>query len=109
MWVHGDVAPSNLLVRDGQLSAVLDFGASAVGDPACDTVLGWTFLEGDSRQAFRQHLPVDAGTWVRGRGWAISFALYILARYPEANPPFTLQCERVVADILSEHEIEAKR
>ncbi len=38
VWVHGDVAVGNLLVRDGRLSAVIDFGSSGVGDPACDTV-----------------------------------------------------------------------
>lgn len=104
VWVHGDLAPHNLLVRDGRLSGVIDFGASAVGDPACDTVLAWTFLDGESRRAFREGLPVDHDTWVRGRGWAIWWALYILAWYPGANPPFTRQCQRVVADVIAEHE-----
>jgi aminoglycoside phosphotransferase (APT) family kinase protein len=31
-WVHGDVTGSDLLVRDGHLAGVLDFGCSAVGD-----------------------------------------------------------------------------
>jgi aminoglycoside phosphotransferase (APT) family kinase protein len=35
VWVHGDLTASNLLVVDGRLSAVIDFGCSAVGDPAC--------------------------------------------------------------------------
>jgi aminoglycoside phosphotransferase (APT) family kinase protein len=107
VWVHGDVAPGNLLVREGRLSAVIDFGASAVGDPACDTVLAWTFLDGESRRAFRQHLPVDHDTWVRGRGWAIWWALYILAWYPDVNPPYTRQCQRVLADIIAEHRAGA--
>lgn len=107
VWVHGDLAAHNLLVRDGRLSAVIDFGALAVGDPACDTVLAWTFLDGECRRAFRQRLPVDHDTWVRGRGWAIWWALYILAWYPEANPPFTLQCQRVLADVIAEHQAEA--
>ena len=46
VWVHGDVAVGNLLVRDGRLAAVLDFGSSGVGDPACDIVIAWTFLSG---------------------------------------------------------------
>jgi aminoglycoside phosphotransferase (APT) family kinase protein len=36
VWVHGDVTASNLLVADGKLHAVIDFGGAAVGDPACD-------------------------------------------------------------------------
>ncbi len=62
VWVHGDVAPGNLLVRDRRLCAVIDFGCMAVGDPACDLAIAWAFLEGDARNAFRAGLPLDAGT-----------------------------------------------
>ena len=71
VWFHGDVAVGNLLVRDGRLAAVIDFGTSGVGDPACDVVLAWTFLRGAARDAFRAELGVDQGTWSRGRGWAL--------------------------------------
>jgi aminoglycoside phosphotransferase (APT) family kinase protein len=77
-WVHGDMAPSNLLVQDGRLAAVIDFGTCAVGDPACDLVLAWTFLDPPSRRTFRQRLDVDAGTWARARGWALWKALVTL-------------------------------
>ena len=80
MWVHGDVTASNLLVVGGRLSAVIDFGCSAVGDPACDTVMAWTFFHGESRHAFREQLGLDEGTWARGRGWALWKALITLAR-----------------------------
>ena len=49
VWVHGDLTASNLLVRDGRLSAVSDFGCCAVGDPACDTVVAWTYFEGSAQ------------------------------------------------------------
>jgi len=83
VWVHGDVATGNLLVRDGRLAAVIDFGCAAVGDPACDTVIAWTFLSGASRRAFRSTLGVDAATWARGRGWALWKALITLERYAD--------------------------
>ena len=79
VWIHGDVAAANLLVVDGRLSAVIDFGCSAVGDPACDLTIAWTFFSGDSRAAFRDGLPLDDGTWARGRGWALWKALITLA------------------------------
>lgn len=44
VWVHGDIAPGNLLVKDGKLCAVIDFGILGVGDPACDAAMAWTFL-----------------------------------------------------------------
>lgn len=78
VWVHGDVVGSNLLVVDGRLSAVIDFGCSAVGDPACDLAIAWTFFFGESREAFRDGLGLDRGTWARGRGWALWKALITL-------------------------------
>jgi aminoglycoside phosphotransferase (APT) family kinase protein len=44
VWVHADLMPGNLLVRDGRLSAVIDFGTVGVGDPACDLVVAWYLL-----------------------------------------------------------------
>ncbi len=75
VWFHGDIADGNLLVRDGVLSAVIDFGTSGVGDPACDLVVAWTFFSGEGRAAFRDAVDQDAGTWARARGWALWKAL----------------------------------
>jgi aminoglycoside phosphotransferase (APT) family kinase protein len=77
-WVHGDVTPSNLLMVDGSLSAVIDFGCSAVGDPACDLVMAWTYFSDEARQAFRRELGLDDDTLARGRGWALWKALITL-------------------------------
>ncbi|MFS0729041.1 aminoglycoside phosphotransferase family protein [Curtobacterium sp. 1P10AnD] len=80
VWFHGDVAPGNLLVDDGgRLSAVIDFGTCGVGDPACDLVLAWTFLDPDARRVFRDAVGLDADTWARARGWALWKSLIMLA------------------------------
>lgn len=71
VWFHGDLAPDNLLMIDGALSAVIDFGTCGVGDPACDLAVAWTLLRGESRAAFRNRLSVDDDLWARGRGWAL--------------------------------------
>jgi aminoglycoside phosphotransferase (APT) family kinase protein len=68
VWFHGDVAVNNLLVAEGRLRAVLDFGCCGVGDPACDIAIAWTFFAGVSRDVFRATLQVDDGAWARGRG-----------------------------------------
>ena len=86
VWVHGDVVASNLLVADGALAAVIDFGGAAVGDPACDLAMAWTFFAGDSREAFRGGLPFDDATWARGRGWALWKALITLVQEKEDGP-----------------------
>lgn len=79
VWLHGDISPENLLVVDGELSAIIDFGGCGVGDPACDLVMAWSFFGPRERAAFRAELPLDAGTWARGRGWALWKALITLA------------------------------
>lgn len=75
VWFHGDIANGNLLVQDGHLSAVIDFGTSGVGDPACDLVIAYTSFSGSSRTAFRDAVDQDPGTWARARGWALWKAL----------------------------------
>ena len=59
VWVHGDVSQGNLLVNDGQLSAVIDFGGTCVGDPACDLAITWAMFKGENRETFRSAPPLD--------------------------------------------------
>ncbi len=98
VWFHGDVAAGNLLVEDGRLAAVIDFGTSGVGDPACDLVIAWTFFDGGSREVFRDAVGQDDATWARARGWALWKALLTLAGDPERD---TVN-RRVIADLLSD-------
>jgi aminoglycoside phosphotransferase (APT) family kinase protein len=86
VWVHGDLAPSNFLVRDDRLCGVIDFGCSAVGDPACDLTLAWTVFEGASRERFVREIAVDDGTWARARGWALWKAVVALPTRSEDHP-----------------------
>jgi aminoglycoside phosphotransferase (APT) family kinase protein len=104
VWVHGDVAAGNLLVRDGRLAAVIDFGSSGVGDPACDVTIAWTFLSGESREAFRTALPLDTATWARGRGWALWKALITFAGNLDTDPAAAMAARRVINDVLEEHQ-----
>ncbi|WP_245861256.1 aminoglycoside phosphotransferase family protein [Compostimonas suwonensis] len=107
VWFHGDVAAGNLLVRQGRLAAVLDFGCSGVGDPACDTTIAWTMLTGDSREAFRAELALDEATWARGRGWALWKSLITLAGQVDAPADAAertvAEARRVLAEVLDDH------
>jgi aminoglycoside phosphotransferase (APT) family kinase protein len=103
VWLHGDVAAGNLLVRDGRLAAVIDFGSSGVGDPACDCVIAWTFLSGPSRDRFRAELGVDDGTWSRGRGWGLWKALITLVGHLERDSPTAALPRRDIERILLDH------
>jgi aminoglycoside phosphotransferase (APT) family kinase protein len=106
VWVHGDIAVGNLLVREGRLSAVIDFGCSAVGDPSCDLVLAWVFLEGESRAAFRSLVTVDEASWARGRAWALWKAALLASTgqttHPEERAPLD-----VIAAVIADHRERA--
>lgn len=101
VWFHGDVSAANLLVKDGQLTAVIDFGCSGVGDPACDLTIAWTLFSGESRQAFYAALPVDQATWARGRGWALWKALITLVEHLHTNPEDAKKARHVVHEVLA--------
>jgi aminoglycoside phosphotransferase (APT) family kinase protein len=103
VWFHGDVAVGNLLTRGGRLAAVIDFGSSGVGDPACDVVIAWTQFSGPSRAAFRTTLGVDASTWSRGRGWALWKALITLRGHLEGDPAAAAEPRRVIQHVLADH------
>ncbi|RWB51426.1 aminoglycoside phosphotransferase family protein [Mesorhizobium sp.] len=103
VWFHGDVASGNLLVEDGRLSAVIDFGTSGVGDPSCDLAIAWTFFEGESREAFRAAIAVDEATWARGRGWTLWKALITAAGH-DANQAEAERQRRVIDEVLADHE-----
>lgn len=107
LWIHGDLAPGNLLARDGRLSAVIDFGTLGVGDPACDLMVAWTFLPAAGREAFRTALPVDHATWVRGRGWGLACCLpdpEVLA--DGADPARAARARRVLDEIVADHRAD---
>jgi aminoglycoside phosphotransferase (APT) family kinase protein len=104
VWFHGDAQPGNLLLNAaGRLHAVIDFGTSGIGDPACDTTIAWTFLSGDSQRVFKDRLPVDDAVWTRGRGWAIWKAMIVLVRALESDPGEADFTKDVINKILADH------
>jgi aminoglycoside phosphotransferase (APT) family kinase protein len=100
VWVHGDVSPGNLLLRDGRLAAVIDFGCCGTGDPACDLAIAWTTFSGDSREGFRAALPLDDACWARARGWALWKALILAAGFSGDHPDVP-GAWRVIDDVLA--------
>ncbi|MBA3907744.1 MAG: aminoglycoside phosphotransferase family protein [Pseudonocardiales bacterium] len=85
-WLHGDLLAENLLVQEGQLAAVLDFGSLAVGDPTVDLVVAWEVLDPEGRELFRSLLGTDDVAWLRGRAWALAIALMTFPYYWQTMP-----------------------
>jgi aminoglycoside phosphotransferase (APT) family kinase protein len=104
VWIHGDLQSGNLLAQQGRISAVIDFGGLGVGDPACDQIVAWDLFSAESRDVFRAALSVDAATWARGRGWALSVGLIALPYYLNTSPPMVRYARRLIAETLADHQ-----
>lgn len=101
VWIHGDVAPGNLLVANGRLSAVIDFGVMAVGDPAADLVMAWTFFDEKSREKFLNSLAMDKDTIDRARGWALWKAL-VTWMWEDKASEAVMQAKKVIKVLMNE-------
>jgi aminoglycoside phosphotransferase (APT) family kinase protein len=104
VWFHGDIAVGNLLLRDGRLSAVIDFGTFGVGDPACDLAITWTLFTGESREAFRSAMPYDGGTWARGRAWTLWKALIVAAGQADTNAAEATHSMAIINEVLNDFQ-----
>jgi aminoglycoside phosphotransferase (APT) family kinase protein len=102
VWIHGDLLRPNVLVLDGRLCAVIDFGGAGVGDPAADVIAAWSVFGHTGRGVFRGALDVDDATWNRARGYALHQAALIIPYYGETNPGFVAPAKRTVEEILAD-------
>ncbi|MDQ3238091.1 MAG: aminoglycoside phosphotransferase family protein [Actinomycetota bacterium] len=107
VWIHCDIQPGNLLATQGRLSAVIDFGGLAIGDPAVDQIVAWNLLSAETRDTFRESLSVDDATWARGRGWALSIGLVALPYYKDTNPMLAGISRYQVEEVLADHKHDA--
>ena len=105
VWIHGDVSEGNILVKNGELSAVIDFGGICVGDPACDLAISWTAFDVESKDAFRSTINLDEGTWARGRGWAIWKALITYSGLAETNAVEAQTSRQTIERILVDYAL----
>jgi aminoglycoside phosphotransferase (APT) family kinase protein len=102
VWLHADLLPGNLLVRDGRVVGVLDFGVMATGDPAYDVTPAWHVLDRESRALFRDRLHLDDATWRRARGLVVSGGVIALPYYLHTNPPMVAVARRGIAEVLAD-------
>lgn len=79
VWVHGDLHPANVIITDGTLTGVVDFGDVFVGDPAADLAAGWVLLPaGMAARFFAAYAEADEATVRRARGLAALKSLFLM-------------------------------
>lgn len=91
VWLHGDLKPTNLLVRQGKLHAVIDFGGLSVGFPDAEHAPVWDLPLG-ARRAYWDAMNLDEVTWLRARAWAVAVGVSGLSYYWGAYPAFVEEC-----------------
>jgi aminoglycoside phosphotransferase (APT) family kinase protein len=91
VWLHGDLKPTNLLVQNGKLHAVIDFGGLSVGFPDAEHAPVWDFPAG-ARQAYWDAMGLDDATWLRARAWAIAVGVSGVSYYWDTYPLFVGEC-----------------
>ncbi len=80
VWLHGDLHPDNVLVDDGRLVGVIDFGDLTGGDPATDLASAWMLFDrAGADEVLGAYGDVDADLEARARGWAVLFGLLLAA------------------------------
>lgn len=107
VWLHGDLHPRNIVVADGRLAAILDWGDLCAGDRATDLAVAWWLLDLDHHEAFwSAYGDITTATWLRARAWAAFFGLAFMnyataddasAADPEAHELGRRLLARVVA------------
>jgi aminoglycoside phosphotransferase (APT) family kinase protein len=98
VWVHGDLHPANLVVRDGRLSGLIDWGDLHAGDRAVDLSAVWMLLPPDRHADVRAGLAADDDTWARARGWALVLGvMFARIGHREADPWFSALAETTLA------------
>jgi aminoglycoside phosphotransferase (APT) family kinase protein len=102
VWLHGDPHPGNVVVHEGAVSAVVDFGDITAGDPASDLAVAWMHFGPEARAPFRSACGgVDEDTWQRAHGWALALGLVIGAHSAD-NPAYAALAHRTIAAALDE-------
>ena len=100
LWIHGDLAIGNMLLVDGKLSSIIDFGGAAKGDPACDLVIAWTYFEAKAREIFINQMALDDDTWLRAKAWALWKATFQLCEIPDKGSLPALQQIKIIDDVI---------
>ena len=94
---HGDLHLRHVLISDGALAAVIDFGDVCLADPCIDLVLIWSLLPPGGRDRFfAEYGQVTDKQLLRSRVLAIALDS-MLARYAHDKGNASLQRESLAA------------
>ncbi len=78
-WLHGDLHPGNILVEQGKIAGIIDWGDITSGDVATDLASIWMlFGDCNARKKAIAEYNTSAQTLQRAKGWAVYFGITLL-------------------------------
>ena len=102
-WIHGDPHARNILVKDGRIVAVVDWGDMAQGDRASDLAAFWMLFDRDARSAAVAALQhVSEATWLRARGWALLYCVVFLDTGLQDDPGMVAMARTTMRRLLED-------
>lgn len=78
-WLHGDLHPLNIIVEQGRITGIIDWGDLTGGDPATDLAAFWMLFDASDRgPALTAYGGIDPELEARAKGWAVLFGAVLL-------------------------------
>ena len=100
-WIHGDLHPRNILVENGAIAGVIDWGDITSGDTATDIASVWMlFSDSHTRhQAIMEYGGISEETLQRALGWAILFGVMLMDTGLIDRPQHAIIGERILCRV----------
>ena len=98
--LHSDILPMNIIIKNDQLEAVIDFSYVGYGDPAVDLMPAWTIFDKETRPIFLSKTNYDTDTILRAMGWALSFAVIAIPYYKHTNNAIYSIAKKTLEEVL---------
>ena len=104
-WLHGDLHPRNILVRNRAIAGIIDWGDLTSGDIATDLASIWMLFSEQKvrQQAIAEYGNLSAATLNRAQGWAIMFGIILLDTGLIDNPRHAVIGERTLQYICEDN------
>jgi aminoglycoside phosphotransferase (APT) family kinase protein len=100
-WLHGDLHARNVLVENGEIAGIIDWGDLTSGDCATDLAAIWMlFSDRHARQeAISEYATISDTTLQRAKGWAIFFGVVLLDTGLIDNPRHAAMGEKTLCRV----------
>lgn len=100
-WLHGDLHPRNILVENGAIAGIIDWGDITSGDIATDLASIWMLFskENARKEAIVEYGNISEATLQRAKGWAILFGVFLLDTGLVDHPRHAIMGERTLRRI----------